>query len=64
MAGAPSQVGDVTPSALEVGVSKKHPTTSPISSLVIPKILSKNFPFLGQIHNPALIPCREQEGRI
>ena len=39
MAGAPPQVGGVTPRALEVGVSKKHPTTL-LLFYVLPKILS------------------------
>ena len=37
-ANAPPKVGGVTPDALEVGVSNKHPTTLLLSS-VIPKIL-------------------------
>ena len=42
---APPQVGSVTPRALEVGVSKKHPTTLVLFS-VLPKILSKKLSFL------------------
>ena len=56
---APPQVGGVTPHALEVGVSKKHPMALLLS--VRMKILSKNLPFLGQIQNLALIPCRKQD---
>ena len=41
---APPQVGGVTLCALEVGVSKKHPTTL-LLFYVLPKILSKIFAF-------------------
>ena len=61
-AGAPPQVGGVTPRALEVGVSK-HPTALLLFS-VLPKILSKNLPFLGHIQNVALIPFKKQGKRI
>ena len=62
-ADAPPQVGSVTPCTLEVGVSKKHPTTLLIFSVHM-KILLKNLPFLGQIENLPLIPCRKQDKRV
>ena len=62
-ADAPPQLGGVTPHALEVGVSKKHSTTL-LLFYVLPKILSKNLPFLRKIQNLALRPCRKQDRRI